>query len=54
MKRHAAAAAPPVEKSDKIEKPLTPLTPPPKLERKNSIEAEPKTLLQEEMDNARV
>ncbi|KAK7353280.1 hypothetical protein VNO80_18724 [Phaseolus coccineus] len=53
MKHHAAAAAPPVEKSDKIEKPLTPLSPPPKLERKNSIEAEPKTLLQEEMDNAR-
>jgi len=59
MKRHAApaaaAAAPaPVQKSDKIEKPLTPVSLPPKLERKNSIEAEPKTLLQEEMDNARV
>ncbi|XP_027905133.1 uncharacterized protein LOC114164604 [Vigna unguiculata] len=56
MKRHAApggAAPPPVENNDKVEKPLTPVSLPPKLERKNSIEAEPKTLLQEEMDNAR-
>ncbi|BAT78748.1 hypothetical protein LR48_Vigan04g166800 [Vigna angularis] len=55
MKRYAApAAAPsPVENNDKIEKPLAPASPPPKLERKNSLEEEPKTLLQEEMDNAR-
>ncbi|WVZ19450.1 hypothetical protein V8G54_006772 [Vigna mungo] len=54
MKRYAAPAAPPpVENNDKIEKPLTSVSPPPKLERKNSLEDEPKTLLQEEMDNAR-
>ncbi|CAJ1974325.1 unnamed protein product [Sphenostylis stenocarpa] len=52
--RHTpATAAATVEKNDKIEKPLTPVSPPPKLERKNSLESEPKTLLQEEMDMAR-
>ncbi|XP_047173266.1 uncharacterized protein LOC124841119 [Vigna umbellata] len=55
MKRYSAPAAapPPVENNDKIEKPLAPASPPPKLERKNSLEEEPKTLLREEMDNAR-
>ncbi|TKY74172.1 hypothetical protein E2542_SST02931 [Spatholobus suberectus] len=41
------------EKKDNIEKPLAPMPPPSKLERKPSIDAEPKTLLQDELNVAR-
>ncbi|XP_027337233.1 uncharacterized protein LOC113850914 [Abrus precatorius] len=42
------------EKKDAIEKPIAPMPPPPPmLERKPSLDAEPKTLLQEELNLAR-
>ncbi|KAL2339691.1 hypothetical protein Fmac_007631 [Flemingia macrophylla] len=47
-KSHAA------EKKDAMERPLTPMAPPPlKLERNPSIDAEPKTLLRDELNMAR-
>lgn len=55
MKKHQVAAAE-KKKDNNMEKPLTTplMTPPPTLERKTSIDAEPKTLFQEEMKVARV
>ncbi|KAG5036174.1 hypothetical protein AAZX31_04G222300 [Glycine max] len=54
MKKHQVAAAE-KKKDNNMEKPLTTplMTPPPTLERKTSIDAEPKTLFQEEMKVAR-
>ncbi|RDY08954.1 hypothetical protein CR513_06758, partial [Mucuna pruriens] len=47
MKHHSA------EKKDNTDKPLTTMPPPLKLERKPSIDTEPKTLLHDELKMAR-